>query len=65
MYTRSPDEHFVVDRHPQYSQVALVAGLSGHGFKFAPVLAEAASDLVFGRTCSLPIDFLSLERFRC
>ena len=64
MYTRSPDDHFIVDRHPEHPQVALVAGLSGHGFKFAPVLAEAVCDLVLDRESELPIDFLSLARFR-
>ncbi|MEC7696427.1 MAG: N-methyl-L-tryptophan oxidase [Planctomycetota bacterium] len=64
MYTRSPDEHFVVDRHPEYRQVALVAGLSGHGFKFAPALAEAVYDLIFDRGSDRAIDFLSLARFR-
>ena len=34
MYTMSPDEHFIVDRHPQHPQVAFAVGLSGHGFKF-------------------------------
>lgn len=38
MYTLTPDEHFVVDRHPAFPQVAFAAGLSGHGFKFACVL---------------------------
>src|SRR5262249_17365468 len=45
MYTLTPDRHFVVDRHPQHPRLAFVAGLSGHGFKFAPVLGEALADL--------------------
>jgi N-methyl-L-tryptophan oxidase len=63
MYTRSPDEHFIVDRHPEYPHVVFVAGLSGHGFKFAPALAKAIADLVCDREPNLPIDFLSLARF--
>lgn len=63
MYTMSPDEHFIVDRHPEYPQVSFAAGLSGHGFKFTNVLGEALCDLaVKGRT-ELPIEFLSLKRF--
>src|SRR5262249_26151831 len=31
-YTMSPDEHFLVDRHPPHDNVFIVAGLSGHGF---------------------------------
>ncbi|MBL9090905.1 MAG: N-methyl-L-tryptophan oxidase, partial [Planctomycetaceae bacterium] len=63
MYTMSPDENFLVDRHPQHSQVTFVAGLSGHGFKFACVLGEALADLSTTDETSLPIDFLSCRRF--
>jgi glycine/D-amino acid oxidase-like deaminating enzyme len=59
----SPDEHFIVDRHPQHPNVVFAAGLSGHGFKFAPVLGCALADLALDGGTSLPIDFLSLARF--
>lgn len=64
MYTMSPDENFLVDVHPQHPQVSLVAGLSGHGFKFAPVLGEALADLAMTGRSSLPIGFLNIGRFR-
>ena len=64
MYTLSPDEHFIVDRDPANPRVVFAAGLSGHGFKFTPVLGEALADLATGGATSLPIDFLSLARFR-
>jgi glycine/D-amino acid oxidase-like deaminating enzyme len=63
MYTMSPDEHFVVDRHPTHENVAFAAGLSGHGFKFTPVLGKALADLVLDGGSKLPITFLSLARF--
>jgi sarcosine oxidase len=63
MYTMSPDENFLVDVHPQHPQVSFVAGLSGHGFKFAPVLGEALADLATTGKSSLPIDFLGVKRF--
>jgi sarcosine oxidase len=63
MYTMSPDEHFLVDVHPRYPQVSFVAGLSGHGFKFAPVLGEALADLATTGRSELPIAFLSVKRF--
>jgi glycine/D-amino acid oxidase-like deaminating enzyme len=63
LYTMSPDEHFIVDRHPAHANVAFAAGLSGHGFKFAPVLGRALADLVVDRSTNLPIGFLSLARF--
>ena len=46
LYTLSHDENFYLDVHPQFDNVAFAAGLSGHGFKFAPVLGEVLADLV-------------------
>ncbi|HEY2839925.1 MAG TPA: N-methyl-L-tryptophan oxidase [Pirellulales bacterium] len=62
MYTMSADEHFVVDRHPADERLAFVAGLSGHGFKFAPVLGEALADLTLDGRSELPIGFLNCRR---
>ena len=60
----SPDENFIVDRHPQHANVVFAAGLSGHGFKFAPVLGRALAELALDGGTKLPIGFLSLDRFR-
>ena len=46
MYTMSPDGHFIVDRYPGQERVSFAAGLSGHGFKFAPVLGRYLIDLL-------------------
>jgi sarcosine oxidase len=62
MYTLTPDEHFIVDRHPADPRVVLAAGLSGHGFKFTCVLGEALADLALSGATRLPIGFLSLSR---
>ena len=59
LYTMSPDQHFVVDRHPEHPHVAFAAGLSGHGFKFAPVLGRALAELVLDGGTDLPIGFLA------
>ena len=63
MYTRSEDEHFIVDSLPGSPQVNFVAGLSGHGFKMASVLGEIMADLAFNKSTNHPIDFLSAKRF--
>ena len=63
LYTLTPDQHFIVDEHPQWDNVAIAAGFSGHGFKFAPVIGEAMADLALNKATSLPIEFLSLKRF--
>lgn len=64
MYTLTPDEHFVVDRHPADPRIAFAAGLSGHGFKFTCVLGEALADWALNGVTDLPIGFLSANRFR-
>jgi sarcosine oxidase len=64
LYTMSPDEHFIVDRHPDDPRIVFAAGLSGHGFKFTPVLGRALAELATeGDTCQSTA-FLSLGRFR-
>lgn len=62
-YTMTPDEHFVVDRHPDHLNVAFAAGLSGHGFKFTGVLGEVLADLAMEGSTKLPIAFLGMRPF--
>ena len=45
IYTHSPDEDFILDRHPLYPQIVLASPCSGHGFKFASVIGEVLADL--------------------
>jgi len=40
LYARTPDGHFILDRHPEWPHVIVGAGFSGHGFKFTPAIAE-------------------------
>lgn len=63
LYTMSPDEHLILDRHPANANVVFAAGLSGHGYKFTPVLGRALAELALDGATKLPIDFLSLRRF--
>jgi sarcosine oxidase len=64
MYTLTPDEHFIVDGHPRWTNVVVAAGLSGHGFKFAPVLGEILADLSLHGHTAWNIEFLRAGRFR-
>mgnify|MGYP003339203046 FL=1 len=59
LYTMSPDHHFLVGLHPDSDRVAIAAGFSGHGFKFASVMGEAVADLSTAGETTLPIGFLS------
>ncbi len=46
VYNDTPDEDFLIGRHP--SGVMLCTGFSGHGFKFAPLVGRLAAQLVCG-----------------
>jgi sarcosine oxidase len=63
LYTMTPDEHFVIDKHPQFSQVTLAAGFSGHGFKFASVLGEVLADLATDCKPAFDLELFSIRRF--
>lgn len=63
-YTMSPDEHFIVDKHPQHENVVFAAGLSGHGFKFTPVLGEILAELTVEGQTKQPAAFLGLQRLK-
>jgi sarcosine oxidase len=63
LYTLTPDRHFVLDVHPDHPNVALAAGFSGHGFKFAPVVGEILADLADTGRTDLPIDMFRIHRF--
>ena len=62
MYTMSPDQHFVIDRHPMHDNVTVGCGFSGHGFKLAPAMGEALADLALHGRSALPIGFLGRAR---
>lgn len=63
MFTNTPDEHFILDRHPAHEQVVLVSPCSGHGYKFCSVIGEIVADLASGDgTTRHDIGFLGLSR---
>ena len=45
-YENSPDNDFIIDRHPKHENVWLLGGGSGHGFKHGPALGEMVAGLV-------------------
>jgi sarcosine oxidase len=45
-YENSSNGDFLIDRHPDFDNVWLVGGGSGHGFKHGPALGECVAGLV-------------------
>lgn len=62
MYTMTPDQDFIIDRHPEHSNVAIAAGFSGHGFKFAPLVGEHLADLVT-TPGAMALPMFAIDRF--
>lgn len=63
LYTMTPDEHFILDRHPEHAHVAIGAGFSGHGFKFGVASGQILADLVTRGETELDISLFALSRF--
>jgi glycine/D-amino acid oxidase-like deaminating enzyme len=63
LYTMTPDEHFIIDRHPQYPQIVFGAGCSGHAFKFTPLLGKILADLAVQGSTEYDIQLFAANRF--
>lgn len=63
MFTNSPDEHFMLDRHPDHDNVVIAAGFSGHGYKFCSVVGEILADLARDGATRHDIGLFRLDRF--
>jgi sarcosine oxidase len=63
MYTMTPDENFVIGRHPGVSNCTVACGFSGHGFKFASVVGEVLSDLAMKGETKLLVGIFDPGRF--
>jgi sarcosine oxidase len=61
-YTMTPDEHFVIDRHPAYPQIVIASPCSGHGFKFGAVIGRILADLALRGATAYDIARFRLDR---
>jgi sarcosine oxidase len=53
-YENTSNGDFLIDRHPEFENVWLVGGGSGHGFKHGPAVAEYVSQLIYGNAAPEP-----------
>jgi sarcosine oxidase len=61
-YTMTPDEDFIIDRHPAHPQVVVASPCSGHGFKFAIAIGRILADLAVRGTTDYDIVRFRLDR---
>jgi sarcosine oxidase len=63
LFELSPDEHFLIDGHPDAPAAIVGAGFSGHGFKFCSVVGEILADLALDGDTRHDIGLFRFERF--
>jgi sarcosine oxidase len=64
MYTNTPDEDFLLDRHPAHPNVHLLSPCSGHGFKFSSAIGELVADLATTGACGFDLTPFRFGRWR-
>jgi sarcosine oxidase len=63
LYTMTPDEHFLIDRHPGYANIVMAGGCSGHAFKFSTLIGKILADLTLDGNTPHDLSLFSLKRF--
>lgn len=63
MYDLTPDEDFILDRHPHGDSIVIGSGFSGHGFKFGVLVGELLASLALDAPPEFPLDRFRLSRF--
>jgi sarcosine oxidase len=62
-YTNTPDQHFIIDRHPAHPQIVIGSPCSGHGFKFGVLIGAILADLAERGATDHPIGMFGIGRF--
>jgi len=63
LYTNTPDGDFLIGSLPDRPHLTVLSPCSGHGFKFAATLGDAAADLALTGRTDYPVDAFSPRRF--
>jgi sarcosine oxidase len=53
-YEQTPDSHLIVDRHPDWDNVWIAGGGSGHGFKMAPAVGQCLATAMSTDSRAIP-----------
>ena len=62
-FTRTADDRFIIGRWPEDEAVTLLSPCSGHGYKFAPAIGEAAAQLALGEAPEVDLSPFSVAGF--
>ncbi len=62
LYTVTPDEHFVIDFHPDSERVAVASPCSGHGFKHSAAIGETLAQMALDGKAAFDISAFNIAR---
>lgn len=63
LYTNTPDDHFIIDHHPDSERVIVASPCSGHGFKHSAAIGEAMVQLAMSGTSTIDLSLFGFARF--
>ncbi len=64
LYTSTPDNDFVIDTHPEHSNIIIASPCSGHGFKHSAAIGEVLAELATEGKSKLDISPFNIKRFK-
>ncbi|MEZ4666904.1 MAG: N-methyl-L-tryptophan oxidase [Anaerolineae bacterium] len=64
LYTMTPDEHWIIDKHPEFPHVIIGGGGSGHAFKFSNLIGKILADLALKGNTDYDISLFRVSRFQ-
>jgi sarcosine oxidase len=62
LYTVTPDQGFVIDRHPRHENILIASPCSGHGFKHSAAVGEILAELALENQTHFDISKFSFDR---
>lgn len=63
LYTETPDKHFVIDYHPETSNIIVASPCSGHGFKHSLAIGQVLAEMAMEGQTRFDISHFNLKRF--
>ena len=63
MYTNTPDEHFILDVHPDCNNIIIGSPCSGHGFKFSSLSGKICGDMALEKAIPFDVKPFRIGRF--
>ena len=63
LYTVTPDQGFIIDRHPRQDRVFVISACSGHGFKHSAGIGDAVAERLTEGHNQVDLASFSIARF--